>query len=160
LTGGTSRHSAQAGTLPLIINALERAGVPYTLTAFPRAGYHLEGRPDAKPDQPIELRMSPAMEALPFIREFEAYQKSEKIDPPLTLPMYMKERYRGGGWKLQDERMSSFEKVWQNIADGTKPLRPLPLGRIEFALIIIVGVAFMLGLCAFALGVCSTLGCK
>jgi len=37
------------------------------------------------------------MEALPFIREFEAYQKSEKIDPPLTLPMYMKERYRGGG---------------------------------------------------------------
>jgi hypothetical protein len=40
LKGGTS-HSAQAHTLPYIINRCEREGIPYQLKAMPGSGYYI-----------------------------------------------------------------------------------------------------------------------
>ncbi len=48
VAGGTSRHSAAAKTLPLVINALEQRRIPYVLEAVPGAGYQITGRPDLK----------------------------------------------------------------------------------------------------------------
>lgn len=103
-------------------------------------------------------------------RRFALVVPAQKLEPSRTLEEYMSKAYGKSPamdflpslrehnsilWRAQDARMNEPFKPKQY----NSTFRPLPLGWIEATVIGVVAIAFMLGLAAFALGVCSKLGC-